>query len=61
MSYGRMTVSKRLGHTSVSVTLNTYGHVVRGADAEAADTFAASMSTPMSTNSVDVLLAGVGV
>jgi len=32
-------VQERLGHSNVSITLGTYGHVYRGQDAEAARTF----------------------
>jgi integrase len=31
-----MTVSRRLGHASASMTLNVYGHLIEGADAAAA-------------------------
>lgn len=33
-------VSKRLGHSSVTMTLNVYSHVLRGADRQLASTFA---------------------
>ena len=39
-----VTVSKRLGHASVSMTLNRYGHRVDGSQRQAADTFAAAMN-----------------
>lgn len=32
-----LTVSRRLGHNKPSVTLDTYGHLIEGADASAAD------------------------
>ena len=31
-----LTISRRLGHRKASVTLDTYGHLVKGKDAEAA-------------------------
>jgi integrase len=31
-----LTISRRLGHAKVSTTLDTYGHLIEGADAEAA-------------------------
>lgn len=31
-----LTVSRRLGHANAAITLNTYGHVIEGADAAAA-------------------------
>jgi integrase len=31
-----LTVSRRLGHGKASVTLDTYGHLIEGADAAAA-------------------------
>jgi integrase len=32
-----LTVSRRLGHSKPSVTLDTYGHLIEGADAAAAE------------------------
>ena len=31
-----LTVSRRLGHAKAHITLDTYGHLVEGADADAA-------------------------
>ena len=31
-----LTISRRLGHSKASVTLDTYGHLIEGADAAAA-------------------------
>ena len=31
-----LVISKRLGHSKVSVTLDVYGHLMKGADASAA-------------------------
>ena len=31
-----LTISRRLGHRKASVTLDTYGHLIQGKDAEAA-------------------------
>ena len=39
-----VTVSKRLGHASVSMTLNVYIHLVDGSQRQAAATFAAAMN-----------------
>ena len=39
-----VTVSKRLGHASVSMTLNVYSHLVGDSQKQAADTFAAAMN-----------------
>ena len=39
-----VTVSKRLGHASVSMTLNRYGHLVDGSQRLAADVFSQSMN-----------------
>jgi len=33
------TVSERAGHSSIALTADTYGHILKGADAAAADTF----------------------
>lgn len=35
-----LTISLRLGHSKASVTLDTYGHLIKGADATAADAIA---------------------
>lgn len=35
-------IQRRLGHASIGVTLNTYGHLVDGLDEEAADALDAS-------------------
>jgi integrase len=40
------TVSKRLGHTSTSVTLNTYGHWLPERDREAADVRTRGLDRP---------------
>jgi integrase len=37
-------VSKRLGHSSVSMTLDVYGHLMPGWQREAAEVFAKAMS-----------------
>ena len=39
-----VTVSKRLGHASVSMALNVYSHLVGDSQKQAADTFAAAMN-----------------
>ena len=39
-----VTVSKRLGHASIKMTLDVYGHLVDGSQKKAADTFAAVMN-----------------
>ena len=31
-----LTISRRLGHAKASITLDTYGHLIEGADADAA-------------------------
>ena len=54
-----VTVSKRLGHASVSITLNTYGHTLSGDDAKAADTFAGSLSAGMSASPESVTSVGM--
>ena len=36
-------VSKRLGHANVSITMNTYAHLLKGYQKEAAATFAKAM------------------
>ena len=41
-----LTISRRLGHYKPSVTLDTYGHLIEGADAEAAKAIASVMGTP---------------
>lgn len=38
------TVAKRLGHATPTVTLNTYAHVLEGAQRDAADKFAAAVN-----------------
>lgn len=35
-----LTISRRLGHSKPSVTLDTYGHLIKGADAAAAEAIA---------------------
>ena len=35
-----LTISRRLGHSKASVTLDTYGHLIEGADAAAAEAIA---------------------
>ena len=37
-------VSKRLGHSSVSMTMDVYGHLMPGWQREAAEVFAKAMS-----------------
>ena len=32
-----LTISRRLGHSSASITLDVYGHLIEGADADAAN------------------------
>ena len=39
-----LTVSRCLGHGKPSVTLDTYGHLIKGADAAAADAIAEVLS-----------------
>jgi integrase len=39
-------VSERLGHATVSITLDTYSHVIPALQAEAADTVAAMLTGP---------------
>jgi integrase len=39
-----LTISRRLGHNKPSVTLDTYGHLIKGADAAAADAIAGVLS-----------------
>ena len=39
-----VTVSKRLGHASIKMTLDVYGHLVDGSQKRAADIFAAAMN-----------------
>jgi integrase len=35
-----LTISRRLGHSKASVSLDTYGHLIKGADAAAAEAIA---------------------
>jgi hypothetical protein len=39
-----LTISRRLGHGKPSVTLDTYGHLIKAADAAAADAIAGLLS-----------------
>ena len=40
-----LTISRRLGHSKPSVTLDTYGHLIEGADAAAATAIASVLGT----------------
>lgn len=42
-------VQERLGHSSISITLDTYSHVVPGLQEQAAITFAAAMQKAQGT------------
>ena len=35
-----LTISRRLGHSKASITLDSYGHLIKGADAAAAEAIA---------------------
>jgi integrase len=41
-----LTISRRLGHYKPSITLDTYGHLIGGADAAAAAAIASLLGTP---------------
>jgi integrase len=41
-----LTVSRRLGHSKASITLDVYGHLFEGADAAAAKAIAGMFGTP---------------
>jgi integrase len=41
-----LTISRRLGHFKPSVTLDTYGHLIEGTDAAAAQAIAGLLGTP---------------
>jgi integrase len=41
-----LTISRRLGHYKPSVTLDTYGHLIEGTDAAAAEAIAGVLGTP---------------
>jgi len=43
-------VSTRLGHAGIGITLNTYGHVLPGADAQLAASFDAMLDEKMVSN-----------
>ena len=45
-------LSKRLGHSRISITLNTYTHAVEGKQQELADRFAAVMDGPNSSGRI---------
>ena len=40
-----LTISRRMGHSKASVTLDTYGHLIKGADAAAAKAIALVLPT----------------
>ena len=48
-----VTVSKRLGHSTVSMTLNVYGHLVDGSQRKAADVFAEAMNSARNSANSD--------
>ena len=39
-------VQERLGHSSITLTMNTYSHVLPGLQEEAAEAFAGAMAPP---------------
>jgi integrase len=41
-----LTISRRLGHYKPSMTLDTYGHLIEGADKAAASAIASVRGTP---------------
>ena len=41
-----LTISRRLGHSKPSVTLDTYGHLIKGTDAAAAKALVGMLGTP---------------
>jgi len=41
-----LTISRRLGHTQASITLDVYGHLLEGADAAAAKAISGVLGTP---------------
>jgi site-specific recombinase XerD len=41
-----LTISRRLGHSKPSVTLDVYGHLIKGTDMAAAEAIAAVLRTP---------------
>jgi integrase len=46
-----LTVSRRLGHASPTITLNTYGHLIRGTDERAAQIMEAAFGSKMVADS----------
>jgi integrase len=46
-----LAVSRRLGHSKASITLDTYGHMYRGADAAAAKAIEGVLKSERSTSS----------
>jgi len=46
-----LTVSRRLGHASPAITLNTYGHLIRGTDERAAQIMEAAFGSKMVADS----------
>ena len=56
-----VTVSKRLGHSTVSMTLNRYGHLVDDSQRQAAGVFAEAMNSARnSANSASHSYAQIG-
>jgi integrase len=45
-----LTISRRIGHASVKVTLDTYGHMIHGTDDRAAQVMDAFVSKPFADN-----------
>ena len=41
-----LTISRRLGHSAAAITLDTYGHLIEGADAAAAKAISSVLGTP---------------
>ncbi len=37
LNFDVLTISRRLGHSSASITLDTYGHLFKGSDERAAE------------------------
>ena len=42
-----LTISRRLGHSKPSVTLDVYGHLIEGTDTAAAQALAGVLGTPV--------------
>ena len=54
-----LTVSRRLGHSKPSVTLDTYGHLIEGADASAAEAIEKALKESAQVTTGDNLCAFV--